>query len=96
MTIVMVLHDLNQAARYADRMVVMAAGRVVADGRRWGVLTPELLAEVFQVKVSIVTDPVSGAAVCLPYAHVHVGVPDGNEAALHRMEGMGTDERSIR
>jgi iron complex transport system ATP-binding protein len=94
MTIVMVLHDLNQAARYADRMVVMAAGRIVADGESWGVLTPDLLAEVVQVKASIVTDPVSGAAVCLPYAHVHGGVPDGGGGGLRRMDRMGTDARS--
>jgi len=70
MTIVMVLHDLNQAARYADRMVVMAGGRIVADGEPNAVLTPRLLAEVFHVEASIVTDPVSGTAVCLPYACV--------------------------
>lgn len=68
MTIVLVLHDLNQAARYADRMVVLNRGAVVADGPPHAVLTPELLAEVFKVRVNIVTDPASGTPVCLPYA----------------------------
>lgn len=67
MTIVLVLHDLNQAARYADRMVVLNRGAICADGAPADVLTPSLLAEVFGVRVSIVQDPVSGTPVCLPY-----------------------------
>lgn len=68
MTIVLVLHDLNQAARYADRMVVLKQGRIVADGAPAHVLTPELLATVFSVQVNIVYDPASGTPVCLPFA----------------------------
>lgn len=68
MTVVMVLHDLNQAARYSDRMVVLQQGRVVADGLPVAVLTPALLERVFGVRANIVTDPVSGTPVCLPYA----------------------------
>jgi iron complex transport system ATP-binding protein len=68
MTIVLVLHDLNQAARYADRMIVLNQGIVVADGDPEAVLTPDLLADVFKVRVNIVTDPASGTPVCLPYA----------------------------
>lgn len=68
MTVVLVLHDLNQAARYADRMVVLHHGAIVADGPPRDVLTVLLLAEVFGVQVNIVIDPASGAPVCLPYA----------------------------
>lgn len=68
MTIVLVLHDLNQAARYADRMVVLNRGQVRADGTPSAVLTPDLLAEVFGVRANIVADPVTGAPVFLPYA----------------------------
>jgi len=68
MTIVLVLHDLNQAARYAERMVVLQQGRIVADGAPRAVLTPELLATVFAVQANIVTDPASGTPVCLPFA----------------------------
>lgn len=49
LTIVAVLHDLDQAARYADRVVVLDAGRVVADGSAADVVTTELLREVFGV-----------------------------------------------
>lgn len=69
-TVVMVLHDLNQAARFADRMVAMDGGRVVADGPPAVVLTPELLARTFRIRASVVTDPTCGAPVCLPYAHL--------------------------
>jgi iron complex transport system ATP-binding protein len=61
---------LNQAARYADRMVVLNHGRIVADGPPHTVVTPELLAEVFHVRAHIITDPASNTPVCLPYAVV--------------------------
>ncbi|NJO81608.1 MAG: ABC transporter ATP-binding protein, partial [Blastochloris sp.] len=70
MTIVLVLHDLNQAARYSDRMVVLKRGRIVADGAPHNVLTTELLADVFGVRANIVFDPASNTPVCLPYAVV--------------------------
>jgi iron complex transport system ATP-binding protein len=68
MTIVLVLHDLNQAARYADRMIVLNNGAIAADGSPSAVLTPALLADIFGVHVNIVTDPATGTPVCLPYA----------------------------
>lgn len=68
MTIVLVLHDLNQAARYADRLIVLRAGQIVADGTPRDVLTEELLADVFHVRARIVRHPVDGSPVCLPYA----------------------------
>lgn len=67
-TIVLVLHDLNQAARYAERMVALKNGRIVADGPPRAVLTPTLLKEVFQVQASIINHPVDGFPVCLPYS----------------------------
>lgn len=67
LTIVVVLHDLNQASRYADRLVVMDAGRVVADGLPAEVLTPGLLAGVFRVHASVLQDPATGVTVCLPH-----------------------------
>jgi iron complex transport system ATP-binding protein len=70
MTIVLVLHDLNQAARYSDRMVVLQRGKIVADGVPLEVVTPALLERVFGVHANIVIDPASGTPVCLPYAVV--------------------------
>ncbi|MEM7034621.1 MAG: ABC transporter ATP-binding protein [Chloroflexota bacterium] len=71
MTIVLVLHDLNQAARYSQRMVVLQEGQIVADGEPTTVLNPDLLAGVFNVKANIITDPASNTPVCLPYATVN-------------------------
>ncbi|HVG00796.1 MAG TPA: ABC transporter ATP-binding protein [Chloroflexia bacterium] len=80
MTIVLVLHDLNQAARYADRMVALDQGRIVADGDPTSVLTTDLLASVFNVHAHIISDPETGTPLCLPYAHVRspVGVAEVN------------------
>jgi ABC-type cobalamin/Fe3+-siderophores transport system ATPase subunit len=60
MTIVMVLHDLNQAARHADRIVAMRDGRIRADGAPGEVLTPSNLMKVFDVDAVVVEDPVTG------------------------------------
>ena len=68
MTIILVLHDLNQAARYADRMIALDGGRIVADGTPEDVLTTSLLSDVFGVRAHIIKDPERGTPVCLPYA----------------------------
>jgi iron complex transport system ATP-binding protein len=65
-TVVMVLHDLNQAARYADHLVAIVTGQVVAEGRPVELLTPELIRRVFGVDAHVLTDPESGAPVCVP------------------------------
>jgi iron complex transport system ATP-binding protein len=70
MTIVMVLHDLNQAARYAHRMLVLDKGAVVSDGPPATTLTADLLERVFNVRATIVSDPVTRAPVCVPHGNV--------------------------
>ncbi|MGB2948884.1 MAG: ABC transporter ATP-binding protein [Rhodococcus sp. (in: high G+C Gram-positive bacteria)] len=59
-TVVMVLHDLNQAARYSDRIVALRDGAIVADGHPAEVVTAHLLEHVFGVRARIITDPVAG------------------------------------
>ena len=66
MTVVMVLHDLVHAANYADRVVVVDDGRIVADGAPAEVLTVELMQTVFGVAARIFTDAESGRMFCLP------------------------------
>jgi len=56
-TVVFVSHDLNLAARYADRIVLLAAGRVLTDGPPSRVLTPDAVRAAYGVEVRIVTDP---------------------------------------
>ncbi|GAB2938620.1 ABC transporter ATP-binding protein [Rhodococcus aerolatus] len=71
-TVVMVLHDLNLAARYSDRLVVVGDGTVVATGTPREVLTRELLAEVFGLTALVVDDPVSDAPMVVPVGTRHV------------------------
>ena len=65
-TTVMVLHDLNQAARYADRIVVMQDHRVFADGLPEDILTEELIASVFGVQARVLRDDVTGTPYYIP------------------------------
>lgn len=70
-TIVMVLHDLNLAARYADVLVAVCAGRVHAAGSPSEVITPDLVREVFGLDSQVIPDPVSGAPLVLPIGRHH-------------------------
>ncbi|MEU5401426.1 ABC transporter ATP-binding protein [Streptomyces sp. NPDC005963] len=65
-TIVAVLHDLNQAARYADHLVVMRDGGVVTTGSPREVITAELIEEVFGLRSLVVPDPVTGTPTVVP------------------------------
>ena len=65
-TIVMVLHDLNLAARYADRLVVLHRGQVAASGPPREVVTADLIRSVFDVEVDVILDPRTGAPLCVP------------------------------
>ncbi|MFJ3403990.1 ABC transporter ATP-binding protein [Promicromonospora sp. NPDC090134] len=66
-TVVMVLHDLNLACRYAHHIVAMRDGEVVAQGSPGEVVTPELLREVFSVEATILSDPRTGTPVIVPH-----------------------------
>jgi iron complex transport system ATP-binding protein len=65
-TVVMILHDLNLAARYADYLVAMKDGEVVATGTPGEVINHDLLRDVFSIEASIITDPRTGAPLVLP------------------------------
>ncbi len=65
-TIVMVLHDLNLGARYADHLVALAAGRVHVAGTPEQVLTEDTVSAVFGLRSRILTDPTSGRPMMLP------------------------------
>ena len=61
-----VLHDLGQAAAHADRVVVLAEGRVVADGPPGQVLDAELLSAVYRHPIEVIAHPRTGAVLVLP------------------------------
>ena len=65
-TVAVVLHDLNLAARYAERLVAMKDGVLVASGTPAEVLTEQLLADVFDLEARIVADPVTGTPMVGP------------------------------
>jgi len=65
-TVVLVLHDLNQAARYAHHLVAMRDGRVHAQGAPADVVDARLVADVFGLAAAVVRDPVAGTPLCLP------------------------------
>jgi len=65
-TIVAVLHDLNHAARYADHLIVMGEGRVVASGAPREIVTAELVEEVFGLPCLVIDDPVSHTPLIVP------------------------------
>ncbi|GMK49207.1 ABC transporter ATP-binding protein [Paenibacillus glycanilyticus] len=67
-TVVMVVHDLNHASRYAHHMVAIKKGTVVGEGTPAEVMTPDVLREVFNIEADIVPDPRTGVPLCLPYA----------------------------
>ncbi|RLP74297.1 ABC transporter ATP-binding protein [Mycetocola tolaasinivorans] len=69
-TVVAVLHDLNQAARYADHLVVMHEGAIVAEGTPADVLSADLVREVFALPAEITIDPQSGSPLIVPLARV--------------------------
>lgn len=72
-TVVMVLHDLNLAARYAGRLVAMRDGRIVAQGTPSEVLTEEMLREVFDLEAQVVFDPVAATPLVIPIGRRHRG-----------------------
>jgi iron complex transport system ATP-binding protein len=65
-TIVLVLHDLNQASRYAHRIVAMAGGRIHSQGPPGEIVTAEMVQTVYGIEAEIVPHPVEGTPLCLP------------------------------
>jgi iron complex transport system ATP-binding protein len=65
-TIVMVLHDLNQAARYADQIVALRQGAIVAAGPPEQIITEEMVRTVFDLDVRIIEDPITAGPLCIP------------------------------
>lgn len=64
-TVVVVLHDLNQACRYCDHLVVLDQGRLVTEGSPDQVLTENMLSSVFDLKARVFRDPISNTPMCV-------------------------------
>ncbi|WP_270168063.1 ABC transporter ATP-binding protein [Paenibacillus sp. SYP-B4298] len=83
-TIVMVVHDLNHASRYAQHMIAIKSGRVSGVGEPAQVMTPEILREVFNIEADIVPDPRTGVPLCLPYALVQSHPVESSPSLEHQ------------
>ncbi|WP_431786085.1 ABC transporter ATP-binding protein [Paenibacillus lactis] len=66
-TIVMVLHDINLACRYADHIVAIRDGSIKAMGRPEDIICSELMQTVFQLPCEIIPDPLYGTPMCVPH-----------------------------
>jgi iron complex transport system ATP-binding protein len=64
-TVVVVLHDLNQACRYCDHLIVLEQGQLIAEGSPDEVFTESLLDEVFDLKAKVFRDPISDTPMCV-------------------------------
>jgi iron complex transport system ATP-binding protein len=67
-TVVVVLHELHLAFRYADHLVVMRDGRIITTGAPSDVVTAELIREVYDLDARIITDPVTSTPIVIPEA----------------------------
>lgn len=65
-TIIMVLHDLNQAARYADTIVALRGGQIIAQGTPEQVVTPANILQVFGLHAAVIADPITHTPLCIP------------------------------
>ncbi|HDI46732.1 MAG TPA: heme ABC transporter ATP-binding protein [Candidatus Methanomethylia archaeon] len=88
-TVIAVFHDLNLAARYCDRLVMMYQGKVAAVGSVEEVLTPSNIEKVFSVKVEVRRHPVTGTLYVVPL-QVSRGVAAGRRGRVHVVCGGGS------
>jgi iron complex transport system ATP-binding protein len=70
-TIVMVLHDLNHACRYADRLIAVREGKITAQGMPDTVVTERMVQEVFGIECRVIPDPVTGTPLVVPESRRH-------------------------
>lgn len=70
-TIVMVLHDINLSARYADYIYALHKGKLVAEGSPSKVITSTVVKEIFGLNCSVIEDPVSGSPMVIPKGRYH-------------------------
>jgi iron complex transport system ATP-binding protein len=91
-TLVAVLHDLNQAARYATHLIAMRDGRIEAQGPPGEIITADLVERVFGVRCRIIEDPESGTPLVVPAARRPTRGPDAAAGAGAGTPGEGVGE----
>lgn len=76
-TMVLVLHELNLAAAFSDRIVMMRDGQIVAEGSGAEVIRPEQLQQVFEMRADVIADPKTGRPICLPRSSDEADLANG-------------------
>jgi iron complex transport system ATP-binding protein len=79
-TLVVVLHDLNHACRYATHLIAMRDGHIVAEGVPGEIVTAELFQDVFGLACRVIADPETGTPLIIPRARVAPAGPNGHAA----------------
>jgi iron complex transport system ATP-binding protein len=96
-TIIMVVHDLNHASRYAHHMVAIKQGNVISEGRPEQVMNKGVLRAVFGIEADIIRDPRTGDPLCFPYelareSYALLENDITNKVSDIKRTGMGTKE----
>ncbi len=81
-TVAIVLHDLNLAARYADHVIAMKGGRIVAEGTSTAVVTEDLVRDVFGLDSRVLPDPISGTPLIIPLGRHHTAFSQAETTTL--------------
>ncbi|MBO2537572.1 ABC transporter ATP-binding protein [Rummeliibacillus suwonensis] len=71
-TIVMVLHDINLSARYADYIFAVQKGQLVAEGKPSAIITSTLVKDIFGLDCAVINDPISATPLVVPKGRYHV------------------------
>jgi iron complex transport system ATP-binding protein len=69
-TIVLVLHDINQAARYSHHVIAMRRGRILIQGTPVQVITEQTIPDIFGISCVVIDGPVTGTPLCIPKAEL--------------------------
>ncbi len=94
-TVMMISHDLQLAAEFSHRLIMLDHGRIVADGRPAEVLTETALRQIYHCDVRVHEDTRTGSLSILPAPRLHGG-KTGNGIAIHVVAGGGCGEETLR
>lgn len=90
-TVIMVLHDLNEACRYADHLIAMRNGQLEAAGPPETVVTPELVRRVFAIDSVTIADPITGSPMVIPRSAAEPASTDPSKEALANLQKVTGD-----
>lgn len=66
-TVVMVIHDINHALKYADNIVAIKDGNILAQGAKDEIISEALIKEVFDIKCKLIDSPIDNCKLCVPF-----------------------------